>query len=284
MLYAARMRAPAIAALFIALISQAGPLSDEMIRRIADGYLAGTRLPPLDPEVSMPEALRVQAKLVDLLKSRLGPVAGYKIGLITQEAQARNNTDAPVRGVLLQAMLFSDNAELAASSGAQLTLEVDMGVFVKDEGVNDATTLAEVVTHLSDLVCFIELTDSFAAPRQPMNAALLTALNVYARAGIIGQRRPLTPALVDAIPRMRMVLLDDAGTVIFDVPSLNVQPLANIAWLVAELKKAGTPLKEGDFISLGSPAPMQPVVAGRRVTLRYEGLPGGPMTSTVKIR
>jgi len=268
----------------MALISQAGSNSDELIHTIADGYKAAKPLPPLDPAIRMPEALRVQAKLVDLLKPRLGPVVGYKIGLITKEAQARNKTAAPVRGVLLKAMLFSDNAELAASYGAQLSLEVDMGVVVKDEGVNDATTLAELIPHLSDLVCFIELTDSFTAPRQPMNAALLTAVNVYARAGIIGQRRPLTRALVDAIPRMRILLLDDARRVLFDVPRLDMQPLTNIAWLVAELKKAGTPLKEGDFISLGSPAPMQPVVAGRRVTLRYEGLPGGPMTATVKIR
>ena len=115
MLYGARMKTPATAALFIALISQAGLLSDETIRTIAEGYLARTPLPPLDPEVRMAEALRAQAKLVDLLKPRLGPVVGYKIGLITKEAQARNKTDAPVRGVLLKAMLFSDNAELAAS-------------------------------------------------------------------------------------------------------------------------------------------------------------------------
>ena len=117
-----------------------------------------------------------------------------------------------------------------------------------------------------------------------MNAALLTALNVHARSGIIGQRRPLTAALAQAIPNMRMLLFDESGKVLVDVPHLNLQPLSNIAWLVAELKKTGARLKDGDFISLGSPAPMQPVVAGRRVTLRYEGLPGGPMTASVKFR
>jgi 2-keto-4-pentenoate hydratase len=277
------MRTLTLAALLVTL-SQAGPLSDDMIRTIAERYLDRTFIPALDPQVSMQEALRAQATLVDLLKPRLGPVAGYKIGLITKEGQARNATDAPVRGVLLKAMLLPDSAEVAANHGARLTLELDMGVFVKDEGVNEATTLAEVITHLSDFVCFIELPDSFAAPNQQTNAALLTALNVNARAGIIGQRRPLTAALAEAIPKMRMSLFDEAGKVLVDVPSLNLQPLSNIAWLVAELKKTGTRLKDGDFISLGSPAPMQPVVARQSVTLRYEGLPGGPMTATVKFR
>ena len=275
------MRSLTLAALFVTLLSQAGPLSDEMIRTIAERYVERKSIPALDPQLSMPEALRAQAKLLDLLKPRFGPVAGYKIGLITKEGQTRNGTDAPVRGVLLKTMLLSDHAEVPADHGARLTLELDMGVFVKDAGVNRATTLADVINHLSDFVCFIELPDSFAAPTLQMNAAMLTALNVSARAGIIGQRRPVTAALADAIPNMRMLLVDEAGRVLADVPSLNLQPLANIPWLVAELKPAGTPLKEGDFISLGSPAAMQPVAAGQKVTLRYERLPGGPMTAHV---
>jgi 2-keto-4-pentenoate hydratase len=106
-----------------------------------------------------------------------------------------------------------------------------------------------------------------------MDAALLTALNVGARAGVWGGRIKLKPEIAKAIPEMRMWLTDEDGKVVYDIPKLNLQPLDNIPWLIAELKKSGKRLKQGDFISVGSPAPIQPVIAGKTMTLHYD-IPG----------
>jgi 2-keto-4-pentenoate hydratase len=157
-----------------------------------------------------------------------------------------------------------------------------MGVWVKDAGINDAKTMDEALAHVAYLVTFIELVDTITATNQPMDAALLTALNVGARSGVIGSRVKMTPTLAKALPEMRMYLTDETGKVTADVPKLNLQPLANLPWLIAELKKAGTPLKTGDFISVGSPAPIQPVTAGKKFTLHYEIANVRPMTVSVK--
>jgi 2-keto-4-pentenoate hydratase len=265
----------------IVQICRADAISREMLRTIADRYLAKQPLPTLEKGFSMEEGLRAQAALVELLKPELGPVAGYKIGLITKQNQARMGADGPVHGVLLQKMLLRDNASVSAHYGVRPGLELDMGVVVKDDLINDAKTLDEVIPHLFYLDCFIELVDMITATNQTMDAALLTALNVGARAGVIGGHIKLKPNIAKALPEMRMFLTDETGKVVADVPKLNLQPLDNLPWLIAELKKAGTPLKQGNFISVGSPAPIQPVAAGKKFTLHYE-IPGArPMTATV---
>ena len=94
----------------------------------------------------------------------------------------------------------------------------------------------------------------------------------------------MSPYVAQALPEMRMFLTDETGKVVADVPRLGLQPLANLPWLIAELNRAGTPLKAGDFISVGSPATIQPVTAGKKMTLHYSIKDVGPMTATVKFK
>jgi 2-keto-4-pentenoate hydratase len=279
------MKPLSIALLFcFVFVGRAGGLTPETIRTIADRYLAKEPAPLLEKGFSMQEGLRDQAALVDLLKPKLGAVAGYKIGLITKQGQERFGVNGPVHGVLLKKMLHYDGAEISARYGVKPGLELDMGVLVKDNGINDAKTMDEAISHLSYLATFIELVDTITATNQPIDAALLTALNVGARAGVIGGRARMTADLAKALPEMRMFLTDEMGKVVADVPKLNLQPLENIPWLIAELKKAGTPLKAGDFISVGSPAAIQPVLARKKMTLHYEIKDVGPLAVSVKFK
>jgi 2-keto-4-pentenoate hydratase len=247
--------------------------SPEMAQMIAENYLAKEPLPVLEKGFSMDEALKAQATLVGLLKPKLGEVAGYKIGLITKEGQQRMGASGPVHGTFLKKMLHYDNYETATNFGARPAMELDLGVIVKDDGINGAKSVEEAVAHLSYLTCFIELVDTITATNQVMDGALLTALNVGARAGVIGDRVKMSAEIAKALPEMRMWMTDETGKILADVPKLGLQPLDNLPWLIADLKKAGTPLKAGDFISLGSPATMQAVVAGKAIQLHY-AIPG----------
>jgi 2-keto-4-pentenoate hydratase len=254
----------------------------ETTRMIADKYLAKEALPVLEKGFSMEEGLRAQRELVKLLEPKLGPVAGYKIGLITKAGQERMGASGPVHGTFLKKMLHYDNYETPVKYGVKPGLELDMGVIVGDDDINEATTLRQVIENLSYLVCFIELVDTITATNQMMDGALLTALNVGARGGVLGDRIRMSHQIASALPNMRMYLTDETGKVLADVPKLDIQPLENLVWLVADLKKSGTKLKKGDFISLGSPATIQPVVAGKTITLHYEGI--GKKALQAKVR
>ncbi|HUS36526.1 MAG TPA: hypothetical protein VM680_14335 [Verrucomicrobiae bacterium] len=247
--------------------------SPEMAQMMAENYLAKEPLPVLEKGFSMEEGLNAQAEFLKALKPKLGEVAGYKIGLITKEGQQRMGASGPVHGTLLRKMLHYDNYETGTNFGVRPAMELDLGVIVKDEGINGAKSVEEVIGHLSFLTCFIELVDTITATNQVMDGALLTALNVGARAGVIGDRMKMSPEVAKALPEMRMWMTDETGKVLADVPKLGLQPLDNLPWLIADLKKAGTPLKAGDFISLGSPATMQAVMAGKTIQLHY-AIPG----------
>jgi 2-keto-4-pentenoate hydratase len=267
----------ALALMALVLLARLGwaseAFSPEVTKMISEKYLAKETLPVLEKGFSMEEALKAQAAFVELLKPKLGPVAGYKIGLITKEGQQRMGASGPVHGTFLKKMLHYDNYETGTNFGARPAIELDMGVIVKDERINEAKSTREVIAHLSYLVCFIELVDTITATNQVMDGALLTALNVGARSGVIGDRVRMSEAIASALPQMRMWMTDETGKVLADVPKLNLQPLENLPWLIEDLKKAGTPLKAGDFISLGSPATMQPVTAGKTIQLHY-AIPG----------
>src|ERR1051325_7784509 len=248
----------------------AAELTPETIRTIADRYLAKELVPILEKGFSMEEGLRAQGALVELLKPKLGEVAGFKIGLITKQGQERFGASGPGHGTVLKKMLHYDGAEISAKYGVKPGLELDMGGMVKDDGINEAKTLDEAIAHLSYLCTFIELVDTITATNYPMDAPLLVALNVGARGGVIGSRVKMSAAVAKPLPEMRMFLTDETGKVVADVPKLNLQPLDNLPRLISDLKKAGTPLKAGDFISVGSPAAIQPVSAGKKMTLHYE--------------
>jgi 2-keto-4-pentenoate hydratase len=275
---------PIFLLVLLVVATQAAAPSADALRTVAGHYLAKQQAPILEKGFSMEEALRAQASFVGLLKPKLGDVAGYKIGLITKAGQDRFGATGPVHGVLLKKMLLYDGAEVSANYGVKPGLELDMGVIVKDDAINEAKTPDEAIAHLSYLTTFIELVDTITATNQAMDAPLLVALNVGARSGVIGARVRMSPAVAKALPEMRMYLTDETGQIIADVPKLNLQPLDNLPWLIADLKKAGTPLKAGDFISVGSPAQIQPVTAGKKITLHYEIRDVAPLKVSVKFK
>lgn len=267
--------------LWLLTCAHAAPPTAGTLKVIAERYLAKSPLPLIERGFDMDEGLRTQQAFVRLLSPELGPVAGYKIGLITKANQERLGATGPVYGALLRKMLLKDGSVVHTNFGARPALELDLGVIVKDEAVNEAVTASQIARHLSHLVCFIELVDSITQTNQPMDAALLTALNVGARAGILGDRRKMTPELAAALPEMKFVLATD-GKITATVEKLGLQPLENIRGLAATLKAQGKKLKRGDFISLGSPAGPQAIAPGT-TRLRYENLPGGPMEATVEV-
>lgn len=265
---------------------QAAPVSPQDIDQLARDYLARHETTVLPPTLTFPEALRIQDAFLRRLEPELGKPVGYKVGLVTREMQQRFGVEAPVRGVLLQKMLLADGAELPALFGVRPILEADLIVVVKDKGINRARSLRDAAEHLSEVVAFIELPDAFLATNPPPSGASLTAANVGARFGVLGQRRAMqsTPAFLHALEAMDVTITDGAGAslghgqgrVILD------HPLNAVLWLVEDLQRAGRRLKAGDLISLGSIKAV-PSPAGRTVKVRYEGLPGGPLSVSVTI-
>ncbi len=265
----------------------AAPLPAQFIEQMAEDYFAQREVKAFNKSLSMPEALVAQRSFVRRLESRLGNPVGYKVGLVTREMQGRFGVEAPVRGILLEKMLLPNRSEIAPGFAVRPLLEADLIVVVNDRGINKAQSIIEIAEHLKDIVAFIELPDSFLPTNPPPSGAMLTAANVGARLGVLGNRLAVRPTseFIKALSEMKVTISDGTGTelgrgqgkVILD------HPLNAVLWLMEELHRSGERLKAGDLISLGSIKAI-PAPAGKTITVRYEGLPGAPLEATVHLR
>ena len=267
-------------------VSTAAPPSPREVADLAADYLAFREAKPFARPLTMTEALLAQKAFVKHLQPTLGKPVGYKVGLVTREMQERFGVETPVRGVLLEKMLLHSGDPLPPQIGVRPIVEADLVVVVGNKAINKAASIMEVAENLTEVAAFIELPDSFIATNTPLTGAMLTAGNVGARLGILGKKIPVqaTAQFLKALAEMKVTAVDDKGALHGQGQGKAIldHPLNSVLWLMEELHQSGERFKPGDVISLGSikafPAP-----SGTTITVRYEGLPGGPLDAWVKI-
>ena len=250
-------------------------------QQLAANFKAMQPTSGLAKEMSMEEAVRIRDGLVSELSASQGKVVGYKAGLTNPAVQKRFGTTSPVRGVLLEKMLLDDGAEVPVKFGAIPFFEADLVVVVKDEGINQARTPADVIKHLASIRPFIELPDLVTAKEQPLTAAVITSFNVGARLGVLGKPVAPAPEMVEALGKMTVVMRDQDGKELARVPGAAIlgHPLNAVVWLADDVARSGGRLRAGDVLSLGSFTPPNFQKAGMTITVTYEGLPGNPSVS-----
>lgn len=243
----------------------------------------GEKRPAASPgaDISREQGACVRNAFVAGLAKAMGGPVGYKVGLTSKPAQEMFKVDAPLAGVLMADMLKPSPAKVSAAFGARPVYEADLLVRVKDAGIKDARTPEEVAAHLSEVIPFIELPDLVVAKGEPLPVGALIAINVGARAGVVGKPLPMRPELVAALGQMTVVTADGAGQELARAPGKAIlgHPLNAIVWLTQALKAEGKALQPGELVSLGSFGAPQPPVAGQAITVRYEGLPGAEPVS-----
>ncbi len=271
-----------------ALAARAACPPDEAVERLALGIVENRPGEPLAGMDSLADGQCAQDKLVALLARQFGRPVGYKVGLTNAAAQQRFGVPHPVTGTIYEATLrLRDGGEVPARFAAVPAVEADLLVRVRDEGINAARTHEEVLRHLDLVIPFIELPDLVMAPTK-LDGPNLLAVNVGARLGVSGA--PI-PARADAefaaaLGAMTVTMADDTGKELARAPgtALLGHPLNVIPWLAEDLAKRGKKLQAGDIVSLGGFSPALPPEAGRRYTVRYEGLAPQPVTVSVQVR
>jgi 2-keto-4-pentenoate hydratase len=270
-----------IAAFAAALVLGACATVPPQSQQLAANFQAKQPTSGLSKDMTMEEASRIRDGLVAELSASQGKVVGYKAGLTNPAVQKRFGTNSPVRGVLLEKMLLDDGAEVPVKFGAIPFFEADLVVVVKDEGINQAKTPADVLKHVASIRPFIELPDLVTVKEQPLTAAVITSFNVGARLGVLGKPIAPSPDMVDALGKMMVVMRDQDGKELAKVPGVAIlgHPLNAVVWLAEDMAKSGGKLRAGDILSLGSFTPPNFPKAGSTITVTYEGLPGNPSVS-----
>ena len=286
------MRKPLLLACALAALpafpARAACPADEAVERLALGIVENRPGEPLSGMASLADGQCAQDKLVALLTRQLGRPVGYKVGLTNPAAQQRFGVPHPVTGTIYEATLrLRDGEEVPARFAAVPAVEADLLLRVRDEGINAARTHEEVLRHVDQVIPFIELPDLVMPPAR-LDGPNLLAINVGARLGVSGAPIPVRAdaEFAAALGTMTVTMTDDTGKELARAPgtALLGHPLNVMPWLAQDLAKRGKKLQAGDIVSLGGFSPALPAEAGRRYTVRYEGLAPQPVTVSVQVR
>jgi 2-keto-4-pentenoate hydratase len=256
-------------------------MSDEQVSALFASYNAKT--PAANPEGLDDKAGQcTRGKLTALMEKQGMKLVGYKAGLTNPAVQKRFNATEPVWGKLYENMLLKDGAQVEAAFGARPLFEADMLVRVKSSTINSAKTPADVLAAIDQIIPFVELPDLVVQAPPRLNGAAVSAINVGARLGVLGQpiSVPATRAeryqMLDALRDMQVTMTDAAGAALGGGKGSDIleHPLNAVVWLAQALAREGLAMQPGQLISLGSFSPLVPTKAGLAVTVTYAGLPG----------
>lgn len=271
-------------ATMVTTAARAQCLDDKTAADMAARWIDKQTLRGLSSTMTLADAACTRDRFVAALRNHPqygGRVAGYKAALTNPAIQKKFGATEPVRGVLLTRMLAMESGfPVFGGYGARPVFEADLIVEVGDEAINEARTPLEALKSLSRVLPFVELGDLTVAEGEPLNAAVITAINAGARGGIVGRGMPVQPtqAFADALRDMRVVMTDDVGNELANASGSAIMghPLNAVLWLIDDVKKSGGRLRVGDKLSLGAFSAPLPPSRELRIRVRYLGLPGDP--------
>jgi 2-keto-4-pentenoate hydratase len=254
--------------------------------KLADFYLKKQPAPALDPAPTLEQAMKIQAEYIAAIMPAFGKIVGYKAGLTNPSVQKVFGVNAPVRGTLLEKMILRSGTAFEANFGARPLYEGDLILRVGSEAVNAARTPMEALAGIDAAIPFIELPDLVYAKDVKINGALLAAVNVAARYGIVGEPIPVqaTPEWMERLKNFKCQIYDEKGAMLIEAPgsSLLDHPINVVLWIRDSLKADGIALQKGDLLSLGTITKLTPTAPNTIVKARYVGLdPKGPVEISV---
>ncbi len=221
-----------------------------------------------------------QDRLIAMLTEQRGPRIGFKVGLASKAAQDQFGVPAPIVGQLFDGMMLANGAAISMAAGAVMAYELDLLVRVGSDDISTATTINEVAEYIEEVIPYIEVPDLMIPPGAAFSGALVVAMNVAPRLGVIGDPIPFTatPEWIDALGSMKATMIDNRGVTVEGTGAdLGGHPLNMALFLIGEAERRGWEIKKGDLISLGSFGNLQITQRGVQVRALYEGLPGGPV-------
>ncbi|OPY10588.1 MAG: 2-oxopent-4-enoate hydratase [Syntrophaceae bacterium PtaB.Bin038] len=257
--------------------------------KLADSYLKKQPAPAPDPAPTLEQAMKIQAEFIAAITPAFGKVVGYKAGLTNPSVQKVFGVTAPVRGTLLEKMILKSGTTIEAAFGARPLYEGDLILRVGSEAVNSAKTPMEALAGIDAAIPFIELPDLVYAGDVKINGALLAAVNVAARYGIVGDPIPVQASAewMERLKTFKCQIYDEKGTMLIEAPgsSLLDHPINVVLWIRDSLKADGIALKKGDLLSLGTITKLTPTAPNTAVKARYVGLdPKGPAEISVTFK
>lgn len=236
------------------------------------------------PDITIPDAYRIQSEWLQLKIAEGRKVVGHKIGLTSRAMQMSSQIDEPDYGTLLDDMIFHDAGDIPTDRFIVPRIEVELAFILKSPLTGPNCTIFDVYNATDYVIPALELIDARSQSIDPDSGrprkVFDTISDNAANAGIILGGRPIKPSEVDL--RWISALLYRNGVIEETGVAAGVlnHPANGVAWLANRLHKFGVTLEPGQIILGGSFT--RPVPARKGDTFQVDYGPMGSITCFFK--
>jgi 2-oxo-3-hexenedioate decarboxylase/2-keto-4-pentenoate hydratase len=221
------------------------------------------------------DAYALQIVANDLLSTRLGRVAGHKIGCTTPVMQSFLGIASPCAGEVFSGTVIRGAGVVSRGSYRRLGVECEIAVEIGTdiEPQLEPYTRQSVAAHVSAVMAGIEIVDDRYDDYRALGANTLIADNFFNAGCVLGA--PVTnwqelhlPSLAGHMHINGREVGRGTGAAVMG------HPFEALAWLANSRSARGQGLRRGEFVFLGSLVETKWLNAGDSVTITIEGLGG----------
>ena len=224
--------------------------------------------------MSVSDAYRISLRLLARREGEGERVIGKKIGVTSKPVQDMLDVHQPDFGFLTDAMQLEDGAtvSLAQAGLIQPRAEGEIAFMLKADLHGPGVTREDVLAATEWVAPCFEIVDS-RIDDWKIRIQDTVADNASCGVFVVGREHVDPRGLDLAALRMEMFRNGEpAGSGLGS--AVQGHPAEAVAWLANTLGEFGIPFRKGELILSGSLAPLVPVVAGDRFTMRVDGLSG----------
>lgn len=208
------------------------------------------------PEITIPDAYRIQRAWVGIKLAAGRRVIGHKIGLTSRAMQRTSNITEPDYGTLLDDMIFADGGDIDMSRFIAPRVEVELAFVLGAPLQGPDCTIYDVLRATEYVTPAIEIIDQRIQPIDPDSGRTRKVFDTIsdnaANAGIVLGGRPVRPHDIDlrwvSAIGYRNAVVEESGVA---AAVLN-HPANGPAWLANRLHPYGERLEAGEIILGGS--------------------------------
>ena len=226
-------------------------------------------LPEVIAPRSVAEAYAAQAALVELWRSRLGPVAGLKIATTTKVMQALMGIDHPCMGTIFASRVHTSPARITKADYINVRIECELAVRLGRDlpKAGAPYTRESARAAVAEIMPAFELIEDRFADYKSTKALTLIADNAWNGGIVIGAPRPLPAGLdLDGIAGVLESNGKPAGEGKTD------DPMGALAWLANQAVECGRPMTAGMVVITGSVMQTVDIGQGERLDFSLEGI------------
>ena len=225
---------------------------------------------PAVDTLSMEQAYRIQADVIQQRIARGESIAGYKVGCTSSAIQSQFGLDEPIYGRVMNPFVMYGSCDLAIHEFHQPAIEPEFVVTIGKTISTPPQSDNELIDAIDHVAPGIEIHHYKFWNGTPTIQELIASNGLHASV-IVGTNH-IDARDVDWDSEQIRVLNHNNQIAAGCASDIMGGPLRSLSWLISHLHANGTHLTEGDIVIPGSATELIRVDSGDSITASFSGI------------